>query len=283
MSMASVAVRRPVTVIMFTLAVALFGLVALGRLPLTLLPDLSYPTLTVRTAYPGAAPAEVEQLINRPIEESLGTVRGIRAMTSYARAGQSDIVMEFAWGTSMDMAAIEVREKLDMVPIPLDIEKPLLLRFDPNMEPIVRLGLSASQNSATQSSAANLQQLRRFADEELKRSMESIEGVAAVRTGGGLEDEIQILLNESITSQLNISPQLVSQRLREENVNYAGGRVRSGRMEFLVRTVNQFRSLNDMRQIYITSVNGTPIQLQDIAEVRLGNKDRTSISRVNGQ
>ncbi|WP_113905695.1 efflux RND transporter permease subunit [Aliidiomarina celeris] len=283
MSMASVAVRRPVTVIMFTLAVALFGLVALGRLPLTLLPDLSYPTLTVRTAYPGAAPAEVEQLINRPIEESLGTVRGIRAMTSYARAGQSDIVMEFAWGTSMDMAAIEVREKLDMVPIPLDIEKPLLLRFDPNMEPIVRLGLSASQNSATQNSVANLQQLRRFADEELKRNMESIEGVAAVRTGGGLEDEVQILINESITSQLNISPQLVSQRLHEENVNYAGGRVRSGRMEFLVRTVNQFRSLNDMRQIYITSVNGTPIQLQDIAEVRLGNKDRTSISRVNGQ
>lgn len=279
MKLPMIAVHRPVTVIMFTLAVTLFGFVALGRLPITLLPDLSYPTLTVRTAYPGAAPAEVEQLINRPIEESLGTVRGIRNMTSYARAGQSDIVMEFAWGTSMDMAAIEVREKLDMVPIPLDIEKPILLRFDPNMEPILRLGLSTEAHA----SSNELQRLRRYADEELKRSIEGIEGVAAVRTGGGLEDEVQILIDESLTSQLNISPAMINQRLRAENVNFAGGRVRSGRMEFLVRTVNQFRTLDDIRAIYITTINGSPIQLQDIAEVRMGNKDRTSISRVNGR
>ncbi|RUO43969.1 acriflavin resistance protein [Aliidiomarina taiwanensis] len=274
MKLPQIAVNRPVTIVMFTLAIVLFGMVALGRLPVTLLPDLSYPSLTIRTAYPGAAPAEVEQLINRPIEESLGTVRGIREITSYARANQSDIVMEFAWGTNMDMAAIEVREKLDMVPIPLDIEKPIILRFNPNMEPMMRFAVSGDEN---------LQRLRRYADEELKRSFESIEGVAAVRTGGGLEDEVHILIDEALTSQLNISPELIVQRLRAENINQAGGRVQSGRLEFLVRTINQFKSLEDMRNIYITSINGNPIQLGDLAEVRMGFKDRTSISRVNGE
>src|SRR5690554_2924749 len=118
---AALAVRRPVTITMVTLAIILFGFVGLGRLPVNLLPDLSYPTLTVRTAYPGAAPLEIEQLINRPLEETLGTVRGVRSITSYARAGQSDIVLEFVWGTDMDYSSIEVREKMDMVMLPLDV------------------------------------------------------------------------------------------------------------------------------------------------------------------
>lgn len=274
MKLAQFAVKRPVTILMFTLATLLFGLVALGRLPVTLLPDLSYPNITVRTSYLGAAPGEVEQLINRPIEESLGTVRGVRNITSYARANQSDIVLEFAWGTDMNMAAVEVREKLDMVPIPLDIEKPMLLRFNPNMEPMMRLAMSGD---------SNLQSLRRYADEELKRRFESLEGVAAVRTGGGLEDEIQILIQEKETAQLDISPDLIVRRLKEENLNQSGGRVQSGRMEFLVRTMNQFQSLEQMQDIYITTRNQKPIRLKDIAEVKLGAKDRTSISRINGQ
>lgn len=276
---AALAVRRPVTITMFTLAVILFGLVGLGRLPVNLLPDLSYPTLTVRTAYPGAAPLEIEQLINRPLEEAVGTVRGVRTITSYARAGQSDIVLEFAWGTDMDYAGIEVREKIDMVMLPLDVEKPMLLRFNPNLEPIIRLALAGSESA----SPGTLQEMRRFADDELKRQIESITGVAAVRIGGGYEDEVQVLIDQQRASQLNIDMQVIVQRLRAENMNQAGGRVQSGRQEFLVRTVNQFQSLEDIGNIYIATRNGAPIQLKDIAEIRSGFKDRTSISRVNGR
>lgn len=276
---AALAVRRPVTITMFTLAVILFGLVGLGRLPVNLLPDLSYPTLTVRTAYPGAAPLEIEQLINRPLEEAVGTVRGVRTITSYARAGQSDIVLEFAWGTDMDYAGIEVREKIDMVMLPLDVEKPMLLRFNPNLEPIIRLALAGSESA----SPGILQEMRRFADDELKRQIESITGVAAVRIGGGYEDEVQVLIDQQRASQLNIDMQVIVQRLRAENMNQAGGRVQSGRQEFLVRTVNQFQSLEDIGNIYIATRNGAPIQLKDIAEIRSGFKDRTSISRVNGR
>lgn len=280
MGIAAVAVRRPVTIIMFTLAMVLFGLVSLGRLPVNLLPDLSYPTLTVRTAYIGAAPSEIEQLINRPIEETLGTVKGVRQITSYARAGQSDIVLEFAWGTNMDFAGIEVREKLDMVMLPLDIEKPTLLRFNPNLEPIMRLALNRDASLGT---PGELQALRRYADDELKRRIESIPGVAAVRTGGGYEDEVQILIDEHRISQLNIDMQTIVSRLRAENMNQSGGRIETGMQEFLVRTVNQFKSLEDMENIFIATRNGAPIQLKDIARVRSGHKDRTAISRVNGR
>lgn len=277
---AALAVRRPVTIIMFTLAIVLFGFVGLGRLPVNLLPDLSYPTLTVRTVYSGAAPSEIEQLINRPIEETLGTVKGVRTITSYARSGQSDIVLEFVWGTNMDFAGIDIREKLDMVMLPLDIEKPTLLRFNPNLEPIMRLALN---REASNVSPWQLQELRRYADDELKRQIESIPGVAAVRTGGGYEDEVQILVDEHRISQLNIDMQSIINRLRAENMNQSGGRIETGTQEFLVRTVNQFQSLEDMENIYIASRDGTPIQLKDIAQVRSGHKDRTAISRVNGR
>ncbi|WP_241973892.1 efflux RND transporter permease subunit [Aliidiomarina iranensis] len=277
---AALAVRRPVTIIMFTLAIVLFGFVGLGRLPVNLLPDLSYPTLTVRTVYAGAAPSEIEQLINRPIEETLGTVKGVRTITSYARSGQSDIVLEFVWGTNMDFAGIDIREKLDMVMLPLDIEKPTLLRFNPNLEPIMRLALNREESAG---SPWQLQELRRYADDELKRQIESIPGVAAVRTGGGYEDEIQVLVDEYRVSQLNIDMQTIINRLRAENMNQSGGRIETGTQEFLVRTVNQFQSLEDMENIYIASRDGTPIQLKDIAQIRSGHKDRTAISRVNGR
>lgn len=281
MKITQIAVTRPVTIAMFTLAVVLFGMVSLSRLALTLLPDLSYPTLTIRTDYPGAAPAEIEQLINRPIEESLGTVRGISNMTSIARSGQSDVVLEFAWGTDMDMAGLDVREKLDMVLLPLDVEKPVILRLNPAMDPIMRLALALP--AGQQVNEERLRQLRTYADEDLKRLLESTNGVASVRFGGGLEDEIQILVDQNAMARLNIKMETLVNRLREENLNRAGGRVETSRFDYLVRTLNQFQSLDDIAQVYIAERDGRQVQLQDIAEVRSGAKDRTSITRLNGR
>ncbi|WP_127347855.1 efflux RND transporter permease subunit [Pseudidiomarina mangrovi] len=281
MSLVRLAVRRPVTISMITLAVLLFGLVALGRIPVTLLPDLAYPTLTVRTDYPGGAPSEVEQLISKPIEENLGTVKGIRRIESVSRAGQSDVVLEFSWGTNMDMASLDVREKLDLVNLPLDIEKPTLLRFNPAEEPVYRLalGLKAADDNV---SIERLKRLRTYAEEDLKRQLEGVEGVASVRLGGGLEDEIQVLVNEQRASQLQIPMSLIISRLREENINLSGGRIESERAEYLVRTLNQFQNLDDMRAIYITSRNERPVLLRDIATVSNSYKERDSISRVAG-
>ncbi|WP_369742415.1 efflux RND transporter permease subunit [Pseudidiomarina sp. PP-1MA] len=280
MSLVKLAVKRPVTMTMLTLAVMLFGLVSLGRIPVTLLPDLSYPTLTVRTDYPGGAPSEVEQLVSKPIEETLGTVKGIRRIESISRAGQSDVLLEFSWGTDMEMASLDVREKLDWVDLPLDLDKPVLLRFNPSEEPVYRLALS---RTADEPSISALKQLRTYAEEDLKRQLEGIEGVASVRLGGGLEDEIQVLVNERQAAAMQIPMTLITQRLREENINLSGGRIEADRAEYLVRTLNQFRSLDDIRSIYLTTRNNRPILLKDVALVENSYQERDAISRVAGQ
>jgi HAE1 family hydrophobic/amphiphilic exporter-1 len=140
-SLIDFAIERRVTIVMFTVAIALFGFVSLSRLKLNLLPDLSYPTITIRTELPGAAPLEVETLVSRPVEETVSIIRNVREVRSVARAGQSDVTLEFIWGTDMDIAGIDVREKLDLLQLPLEAKRPLLLRFDPASEPVLRLAL----------------------------------------------------------------------------------------------------------------------------------------------
>ncbi|GHG67661.1 acriflavin resistance protein [Alishewanella longhuensis] len=277
MKLINTAVARPVTVWMFTLAVLLFGLVSVGRLAVNLLPDLSYPSLTVRTTYLGAAPAEVEQLVSKPVEEALGIVKGARKVTSVSRAGRSDVVLEFDWGTDMDLALLEVREKLDVLFLPLDVEKPLLLRFNPNLDPVVRLSLS--KPDMTQ---ADLVAMRTFAEEDFRRRLESFPGIAAVRPDGGLTQEIQILVDPQKLSQLQLDISLITQRLKAENINLAGGRLETPAYDYLVRTINQFAELTEIENLYLTTVGNSQIRLKDVAIVRDAFADRQSISYING-
>ncbi len=282
MKLVDTAVARPVTIWMFTLGILLFGLVAAGRLAVNLLPDLSYPSLTVRTEFVGAAPAEVEQLVSKPIEEAVGIVKGVRKVMSVSRSGRSDVVMEFDWGTDMDLAALEVREKLDVLLLPLEIEKPLLLRFNPNHDPIVRLALSR-ENSGEALGPAQLVSLRTFAEEDLRRALESLPGVAAVRPDGGLSQEIQILVDPQKLSQLQLDISQISNRLRQENLNQAGGRLETPSYDYLVRTINQFADLNQIENLYLAEVNGSQIRLKDVAEVRDSFVDRQSITYIDGK
>ena len=161
MQLIDFAIRRRVTVVMCTVAIALFGLVSLSRLKLNLLPDLSYPTLTVRTELTGAAPLEIENLITRPVEEAVGIIRNVRQVRSVSRSGQSDVILEFVWGTDMDLAGIDVREKLDLLQLPLEAKRPLLLRFDPSSEPVMRL--TFLDETQRDDPVERLKTLRRFA------------------------------------------------------------------------------------------------------------------------
>ncbi|MFC0048066.1 efflux RND transporter permease subunit [Rheinheimera tilapiae] len=282
MKLVNVAVARPVTIWMFTLGIMLFGLVAMSRLAVNLLPDLSYPTLTIRTEYAGAAPAEVEQLVSKPIEETVGIVKGIRKVESVSRAGRSDVIMEFDWGTDMDLAGLEVREKLDVLLLPLDIKKPLLLRFNPNLDPILRLALTRSDAPQGLTNAQQVA-LRTFAEEDLRRRLESLTGVAAVRPDGGLTQEIQVLIDNEKLAQLKLDIKTVNARLLEQNINQSGGRLETAAHDYLVRTINQFATLDEMRNLYIATVNGSHVRLSDIAEVRDAFVDRNSITYVNGK
>ncbi len=248
--LAAFSVRRRVTVAMATLTVVLFGLIALADLKVNLLPDLSYPTLTVRTEYTGAAPQEIETLVTDPVEEAVGVVKGLRRLKSISRTGQSDVVLEFAWGTDMDQASLEVRDKLETLNLPLEVKAPVLLRFNPSTEPILRL-LLTSEGGGEGADAA-LMRLRRYADDELKKRLEPVEGVAAVKVGGGLEDEVQVLIDQNRLAQLRLPLDTVINRLSQENVNISAGRLEEGSQRYLVRTINQFENLEQMRDLLIT-------------------------------
>ncbi|MGH8074015.1 MAG: efflux RND transporter permease subunit, partial [Lysobacter sp.] len=254
--------RRRVTVAMVTITFLLFGVIALSNLKVNLLPDLSYPTLTVRTEYTGAAPSEIETLVSEPVEEAVGVVKGLRKLKSVSRTGQSDVVLEFAWGTDMDQASLEVRDKMEGVQLPLEAEPPVLLRFNPSTAPILRIALSAK---ADDDADRQLTLLRRYADEDLKKKLEPVEGVAAVKVGGGLEDEVQVLIDQQRLAQLNLPIDTVIQRLAQENVNVSGGRLEQGSQRYLVRTVNQFASVEEMGEMLVTTSSGGNNAAQDAA------------------
>jgi len=282
MSLIEFSTRRRVTIAMVTVTFVLFGLIALSELKVNLLPDLSYPSLTVRTEYTGAAPSEIETLISEPVEEAVGVVKNLRKLRSVSRTGQSDVVLEFAWGTDMDQASLEVRDKLEILRLPLEAEQPVLLRFNPSTEPIMRLVLAAKDAPAG-GEQAELMRLRRYAEEELKKRLEPVAGVAAVKVAGGLEDEVQVDIDQSRLAQLNLSVGQVIERLRQENVNISGGRIEEGSQRYQVRTVNQFTGLDQMRELLVANVQGVPVRLRDIATVSQGYKEREAIIRLGGQ
>ncbi len=268
------AISRPVTVSMFVVAVVLFGIVSLDRLALNLLPDISYPSLTIDTAYTDAAPEEVENLITQPVEEAVGVVSGLTRISSVSRPGQSEVVLEFNWDTDMDLAVLDVREKLDFVELPRDAEKSVILRFDPSRDPIMRVRLQG---------LSDLRVLRFFAEKELKKNLESMDGVAAIKVVGGLEEEIQINIDEKKLAELNIPITQVTDILQRENLNMASGSLYDQESSYMVRTLNEFKSLGEMRRIIIRDEGGRQVRLEDIAEVVRGAKDREVIARLDGR
>ena len=255
-------------------AIGVFGWVSYDRLPLNLMPDISYPSLTVRTDAPGMAPEEVENLISRPIEQALGVVGNLEGISSVSRAGLSDVVLEFGWDTEMDQAMQKVREKLDRIHLPELIEKPLILRYDPTLDPIMRLGLYGVEDRFL---------LRRVAKDEIKRELERLKGIAAARVRGGLEEEIRVELKESILATMGLSIQDVNRRLQEENVNLAGGKLEEGEIHYLVRTMSEFRDIEEMANLVVGEKNNVKVRLRDVGRVFRTHKEREIITRVNGR
>jgi multidrug efflux pump subunit AcrB len=267
-------VRRPVAILMVTFAVGVFGWVSYQKLALTLMPDMSYPTLTVRTSYPGTAPEEMENVISRPVEQQLGIIPKLVSLSSVSKAGQSDVILEFQWKTDMDLVAQEVREKIDRLRFPEGAQRPLLLHYDPSLDPILRIGLAGPQS---------LYELRHLAENEIKRKLEAIPGVAAVQIKGGLEEQFLVALDESKLANLRLDINQVATRLQQGNVNMPGGNLREGQTEYLIRTLNEFRTLDEIGSVIIIRQNGVDIRLRDIATVTRFHEDRQVITRVNGQ
>jgi HAE1 family hydrophobic/amphiphilic exporter-1 len=264
---------RPVAITMVAVTVLVFGIASLGKLRLNLLPDISYPTITVRTQYPGAAPEDVEERVTERLQEALATTSNLVRIWSVSRAEVSDIVLEFTWGTRITFAMQDVREKLDRVFLPQETEKPILLRYDPNLDPILRIGVSGEPD---------LRKLRRLARDDLKRELEGLPGVAAVRLRGGLEDEVRVAVDTREIAKRNLPFDLVRKRLGEENLNAPAGKVEEGDKEFLVRTLNQFLTVDDIANIVLANIGDAEVRLRDVARVEPYHRDRDVVVRIDG-
>lgn len=267
-------VDHPVTVWMLTVAVFVFGLVSFGQLPLDLMPDISYPTITVRTAYEGAAPEEVEAQVSRLVEEALSTVEGVVAIESRSRAGTSDVVLEFAWDTPMGGAMQDVRERLQTTFLPEAADRPLILRYDPSLEPLLRVALTGGGTEL---------QTREVAEKQVKRALEALDGVAAVTVRGGLERLVLVEPRDDWLEARGVSLADLQRTLASENVNVAGGLVREGENEYLIRTLNEFRSSDEVRELQVVRADGSRVRLGDVAEVRDGSADRELSARLDGE
>lgn len=271
MSFAAAAARRPVGVLVGTTAACVFGALALERLPVELLPDLSYPTLTVQTDLPDAAPASVEQLVTRPIEEAVGVIPGVRDLRSVSRAGRSEVVLELAWSEPVELRALDVREKLGLVELPPEARPPRVLRFDPSLDPVVRLALAGDRPP---------DELRRLADRWLEPRLEAVPGVASVEVRGGLEPEVQVDVDEDRLAALGLTAGDVVAAIQAEAVDQPAGALREQGSLLLVRTLQE---LVDPRQVARTILRDDAagrVRVEDVADVRLGHREPTEVARV---
>ena len=279
MKIVALATRRPVSVVVFFVALVIFGLISFRELPVDLLPDLAFPTITIRTEYPGVAPADVETFVTIPIEDAVGIVSGVADISSISRAGLSDVIMEFSWGTDMDFAAIDVREQLAQLALPDAAEDPILLRFDPALDPIMRISVGSA--APGEAGAAEQAGLRLLAGQTIKQRLESIDGVAAAVVSGGVEEEIQINVDQRRAALLGISLAQIAARLQRENVNLTGGSIADGAAEYLVRVLARFADLEEIGRIVVGEAGDVQVRLQDVAEVRSGYREQSTITRTN--
>ncbi|MBU1146938.1 MAG: efflux RND transporter permease subunit, partial [Candidatus Omnitrophica bacterium] len=295
MKLPEFSVNRPVTTSMFFIGVLMLGLISLTRLPQELFPSITYPELTVVTTYENAAPEEVETLITKIIEETVGTVSKLKRISSISKEGVSIVTAEFGWGTNMDFASLGVREKIDLIKerLPLGSADPIVMKFNPFELPVITLSVTGDK------SAAELLRLsRKFIEDEL----EKVEGVASSNISGGMEREILVSIDEGRLRASNVSITKVVDALKSSNLNYPAGTIEEHFYEYLIRTMGEFKVVPEIRQTIVgkdrIDQESQPAQrenqqkpekpnrlvrLKDIAEIKDTFQERTSISRYNGE
>ncbi|MDT8369707.1 MAG: efflux RND transporter permease subunit [Longimicrobiales bacterium] len=289
MSLPGGSTRRPVAVAMLFLAIILLGGISFVRLPIDLLPDVSYPRLVIFTSYPDVAPAEVERVITRRIEASAASVAGVARTSSVSREGVSLVTLRFAWGTDMDFAMLNVREQIDEISddLPESATRPSILRVDPESEPIMALSVSGS---------TDLQSTKEIAETVFRRRLEQLDGVAQASVTGGRDREIQVHVDPDLLTSYGLTLEEVSTALDRANINSTGGSIVEGRFRYPLRTVGEFETVGQIADVVVTRETeeqadstaaaqggGTrTIRLRDIGRVIDGFADRESIALYNG-
>lgn len=274
MKISDFSINRRITTTMIVLLVVLIGIISFTRLNVDLYPDITFPGAAIVTTYSGVGPEEIETLITKPVESSVATVTGVKSISSTSDAGQSTIVVEFNWGTDMDFAVLDLREKIDLIRsfLPDDADRPLIFKFDPAMFPILIYGISNGDDLAS---------LKTEVEDNVAPRIERLPGVAQVNVEGGLDREILISLERDKLSNYGIDFSTVSGVLAQENVNVSAGEVVRGNRNLLVRTMGKFKTVEDIRNILVPVGTGGMVKISDLGQIRDTYAEINTIARVN--
>ncbi|MBN1575544.1 MAG: efflux RND transporter permease subunit [Chitinispirillaceae bacterium] len=276
MNIASGPVHRPILTAIIFLVVIILGLVSFGRLAIDLMPEITYPTISVVADYENVGPQEIEESVTRPIEEALAAVQGVEEITSSSTEGRSQVRVAFSWGTDLDVAANDIRDRIDRVlsRLPEDIARPMIRKFDLSAFPILFIGISSDLNPLD---------LRRMVEDQVKYRLERVPGVAAVDIRGGLSREIHVDVHADQLKALGISTDMLLAALRNENRNVPAGLYEKGNLDILVRTQGEYLSLDEIGNTVIAIRNDAPIKIKDVADVRDAWEEERQFVRINGK
>jgi len=277
MNLHSFSVKRPVFISMVSCIIVILGGISLSYLPVDLMPEITYPAISIRTTYEDASPEEVEELISRPLEEALAAVPRVKEIRSVSSEETSNITINFNWGANLDDAVSDVRDRIDraMRKLPDDIDRPTIRKFDSANFPIMRIGISTTIDEL---------EARKLVEDQVQYRLERIDGVASADLYGGKTREIHVLFDLDKAHALNISLDEVLNQIEIGNVTTPAGNVREDRLEIRVRTPGTYSNLQELAQTVIArGDNGDPVRLGDIAEVRDTVEKVTRFVRVNGK
>ncbi|MEW6556324.1 MAG: efflux RND transporter permease subunit [Elusimicrobiota bacterium] len=269
-------VKHPVTGTMLILILVVLGIICFTRLGLDMMPDITYPVLAVSIGYPGVSSEDVENILTKPVEEIVATVKNVKKLKSFSQEGLASILVELEWGTNLDSAAQDIRDRIDMIKdfLPEDIEKPVVFKFDPSMMPIIVYGVTGNRD---------MESLRSLTKDIIKDRLEQIDGVASAMVFGGKQKEILIETDKTKLDGYRILLGELVAKLHSENLNLPGGYVEDGYKEYLLRTTGEINTLKELENLPVTVRQNVPIYLKDIAEVIDGYKEVRAVSRTNNK
>lgn len=276
MNLSSISIKRPIATIMLMLMVVVLGVAAVIGIPQDLFPKIEYPVALVMTTYSNASPEEVETMVTDPLEQALASVEGLDEMMSMSMPGSSIVMVQFQMDTDMNFATLNMREKIAMVEsyLPDDAGDPTVMKLDLNAMPITQIYISGDMP---------LDQLNSQIEDNVLNYFERVAGVASVMAMGGVDEEIAIEISQDKLSGYGLSLGQIAQILVAENINMPSGDVSKGDTEIVVRTMGEFKSVDDIKNLPITLNDRSIVRLQDIASISDTYQEQESISRIDGK
>jgi HAE1 family hydrophobic/amphiphilic exporter-1 len=276
MKLVDASISKPVTTAMVVVAILVFGVIGVSRMQVDFYPDVTFPMVVVATIYPGAGPLEVESEVTDPMEEGLGTIAGLTDITSRSSENVSAITMQFDWGTNLDAAASDIRDRLDMAQasLPADVQKPFVFKFDPSMMPVLNLGLAGDIDEA---------ELAEIADEITQR-LQRVPGVAAVNAGGQVVRQVQVELDLREFALSGVTSEQLAMALKAQNLNFPVGSISTQEQRYLIRLVGEYGDLDQLRNTAVGARrDGTPVLVRQIATVNWAPEERDALVRMDGR